>query len=265
MNWIEIITKAINFIENNLCDPNLSTDMVSKEVNISSGHFSRGFNILTSFTVSEYIRNRRLSLAYITLKSSGKSVLDVALDIGYESPEAFSKAFKRFYGVNPNESKNIDLKEFFPLQVKLTLIQETPLSPIICEKEELILKGNTQTVPSDDLSTVMLWKTSAAYGYLDYLYSFKDLQHLVGIYHNDTYTIKCLCAKKSENSFLIPKSKWAVFTCTGDFPKCINETFEKIYSSWLSKNSVEISDLPQLEVYKENEDGYSCEIWIPLK
>ena len=265
MNWIEIITKALEFIEKNLESNKLSAESVAQNVNISYGHFSRAFNILTGFTVSEYIRNRRLSFAGDLLKNTNKSVLDVSLDVGYESPEAFSKAFKRFHNVNPNESKKSTLKYFFPLQVQLNLIQEPPLSPIIEIKGEIIICGDLQVVPGDNISTAVLWQVSEVNGNLDDLYSLKGFEYIVGVYHNDNYTIKSLCSYKSNYCTVIEPHKWAVFNCIGSLPESINRTWNKIYSSWLSNNDIEISDLPQLEIYKEDLYGYSCEIWIPIE
>lgn len=264
MNWIEIITKSLEFIEKNLESNKLSAESVAKNVNISYGHFSRAFNILTGFTVSEYIRNRRLSVAGYLLKNTNKSVLDVSLDVGYESPEAFSKAFKRFHNANPNESKNASLKDFFPLQVQLSLTQEPHITPTIEVKSEIILNGNIQVVPDDDISTAALWQVSEVNGDLDSLYSSKGFKNIVGVYQNNNYTIKSLSSCKSSNCIVIEPHKWAVFNCVGTLPDSINQTWNKIYSSWLSNNDIEISDLPQLEIYKEDLYGYSCEIWIPI-
>ncbi|MGL5380570.1 helix-turn-helix domain-containing protein [Clostridium sp.] len=181
MDWIEIITKALNYIEENLQDPSLCAVDVAKSVNVSYGHFSRAFNVLTKMTVSEYIRNRRLSIAGDLLKNSDKSVLDVSLDVGYESPEAFSKAFKRFHNVNPNESKKAELKKFYPLQISLTLSQEPPLSYTIEDKGEIILAGNYESVSSDSISTTMIWSLYDSKGYLDELYGMNGFESIVGV------------------------------------------------------------------------------------
>jgi len=47
-------------------------------------------------------------------------------------------------------------------------------------------------------------------------------------------------------------------------PEAINKTWNKIYSQWLPNTEHTISELPQLEVYRETEQSYSCEIWIPI-
>ena len=96
---------------------------VAKEVYISPFYFQKGFSLLCGFTVSEYIRNRRLSLAGNELATSEKKVIDVALKYGYDSPDSFTKAFTRFHGVTPSmvQKNETMLKTFAPLKIKLSM------------------------------------------------------------------------------------------------------------------------------------------------
>ncbi|MGJ4851544.1 helix-turn-helix transcriptional regulator [Bacillota bacterium Meth-B3] len=120
MNWINDIQNSINFIENNLLE-NISADDVSKHVHSSPDYFQRTFHIVTGLSVSEYIRNRRLTLAGEELKNTQPKVIDVALKYGYDSPESFTKAFTRFHGITPASVKRSsqNLKFFCPLSVKV--------------------------------------------------------------------------------------------------------------------------------------------------
>jgi len=61
MSWMEDTQKAINYIEDNLLE--VSAEGAANYIYSSSDHFQRMFLIVTGFTVSEYIRNRKLSLA----------------------------------------------------------------------------------------------------------------------------------------------------------------------------------------------------------
>lgn len=62
MNWTDAICSAIRFIEDHITDE-LTVDMIADRVNISPFYFQKGFAMLCGFTISEYIRNRRLALA----------------------------------------------------------------------------------------------------------------------------------------------------------------------------------------------------------
>jgi len=58
VDWIQSITKAIRYMENNLTN-DISIDDVSDQVFISGSHFQRVFNVVTGITIGDYIRNRR--------------------------------------------------------------------------------------------------------------------------------------------------------------------------------------------------------------
>lgn len=265
MNWINIIGKATKFIEIELFNVELSPDLVAENVNISVGHFSRTFNILTNYSVAEYIRNRRLFEAGRLLQTTTKSVLEVALYIGYESPEAFAKAYKRFHGFNPRESKGRNLKEFWPMEVTVTITQDRPLNCAIEKKGPIILNGNTKEVSSyyeNDMEK--LWQWCEDSGYLKTCYSFTKFKKLAGIYSSNGYTIKAICEEAQKGSLILPPIKWAIFKCEGKMPEGIDYTWNKIYSTWINKDGNKMAELPQLEVYEDHEDGYSCEIWIPI-
>ncbi|MGL4877495.1 MAG: AraC family transcriptional regulator [Paraclostridium dentum] len=268
MNWIDIIQKSISFIEEDISNSKLSSDFIAKHVHVSESHFVRAFNILTGFTLFEYIRNRRLCIAGEMLKKSDLSIFEIASKVGYESPEAFSKAFKRYHGVSPKEGRSAKLKEFYPLHVKLILTQERPLTWIIEEKEQIFLSGITDIVPSDDSNaTNKLWTECESNGYLERCSNYLGFETLVGVSTSEGYTIKAKCTEKSAyTTDTIKPQKWAIFSCEGeDLSKSILNVWSKIYGSWMQKIEYEITNLPQLEVYYEVENGYACEIWIAIK
>ena len=62
MDWIQSLSKAIHYIENNLTNP-LNIEDISRKVYASGSHFQRIFNLVTGMTMGDYIRSRRLSLA----------------------------------------------------------------------------------------------------------------------------------------------------------------------------------------------------------
>ena len=119
MDWINDTQNAINFIENNLLE-NINADDVSKQINSSADYFQRTFNIVTGLSISEYIRNRRLTLAGEELKNTQTKVIDVAMKYKYDSPDSFTKAFMRFHGITPSAARASDgLKHFMPLSIKI--------------------------------------------------------------------------------------------------------------------------------------------------
>jgi AraC-like DNA-binding protein len=120
MNWINDIQNAINFIENNLLE-NIGTDDVSNHIHSSTDYFQRTFNIVTGLSISEYIRNRRLTLAGEELKNTQAKVIDVSMKYGCDSPDSFTKAFTRFHGITPTIARvpNANLKHYHPLSIDI--------------------------------------------------------------------------------------------------------------------------------------------------
>ena len=82
MTWIDDTQKALRFIENNLTSE-ITPEEVADHVFSSSTHFQRTFGIVTGFSVGEYIRLRRLSIAGQELREGKHKVIDVALKYGY--------------------------------------------------------------------------------------------------------------------------------------------------------------------------------------
>lgn len=74
---------AIDYMEFHLLEP-FNYDEIAKAAGASTFHFMRMFNMLTGFTVGEYIRNRRLTQAGQELSLSDAKVVDIAFKYGHE-------------------------------------------------------------------------------------------------------------------------------------------------------------------------------------
>ena len=90
MDWITSIQRAIDYIEAHLTE-DIDYDKIAAECFSSSSHFQRIFSILCGYTLGEYIRFRRLSMAGAELASGKAKVIDIALKYGYDSPDSFGK------------------------------------------------------------------------------------------------------------------------------------------------------------------------------
>ena len=95
---------AVDYIENNLCG-NIDPEAIARIACQSTAGFQRTFSIVTEMSVSEYIRRRRMSLAALDLRSGNAKVIDTALKYGYDSPEAFARAFKEIFGISPSAAR----------------------------------------------------------------------------------------------------------------------------------------------------------------
>lgn len=122
MDWITGIQRALDYIEAHLTQE-IDYDTLAKEACSSSYHFQRVFSLLCGYTLGEYIRLRRLTLAGAELAAGKIRVIDAALKYGYDSPDSFARAFTRFHGVTPSSARGegVRLNTFTRLSIKLSL------------------------------------------------------------------------------------------------------------------------------------------------
>ncbi|WP_270462224.1 helix-turn-helix domain-containing protein [Faecalibacillus intestinalis] len=150
MDWVNAIEKAIQYIENHLVE-DITVKDVAKYVHISEFYFQKGFAMLCGFTISEYIRKRRLSLAGNEIAGSDIKIIDIAIKYGYDSPDSFTKAFTRFHGVTPTvaRKKHTTLKSFAPLKLTIALeggylmdykIERKKAFKVIANEKRLLMK-----------------------------------------------------------------------------------------------------------------------------
>ncbi len=109
------VTAARRLIEQRLDDP-LSLEELSAEVGLSPFHFHRLFRGLTGETVAVYARRLRLQRAAQRLGQGADDILQIALDAGYGSHEAFTRAFTRQFGVSPSTFRQARRQTRIPMQ-----------------------------------------------------------------------------------------------------------------------------------------------------
>ena len=288
MDWITEISKAIDYIEEHITEP---TDYAraAKEACSSPFNFQRVFALLCGYTLGDYVRMRRLTLAGEELLSTDAKVIDVALKYGYDSPESFSRAFTRFHGVSPSAvRKGAAIRSFSRICVKLILtggsimeyrIEKKQAAKIICRRREF-------TKPGDDYTNREIpefWNECGRDG---------SIQKLCG-YIKDSAQFKgllgvCFSTEMTDSGFPygigaeydgesdpqdfeiveIPAYTYAVFTVRGKMPDAFRETYRKICTEFFPQSGYEYGNGVEIEVYPsadvQNLD-YTCEIWIAVK
>lgn len=160
MDWIQSIQRAINYIEDNLCNI-LDLEEISRSVYSSSANFQRIFSIVTGMTMGDYIRFRRLTLAGREIANSNEKIIDIALKYGYKTSESFTKAFVRFHDVTPSAARvsNSNLKVFNPLSIQIDIRGGFNMTRKLISNVPLI------TMSADNMSYMTSF-TGALYGAL---------------------------------------------------------------------------------------------------
>lgn len=274
--WNEGITNAVSYIEENL-DKELNIEDIAAKAYVSAFHFQRIFSVLCGFTVGEYIRCRRLTLAAQELASGEEKVIDIALKYGYDSPDSFARAFAKFHGVPPSaaKQKGVRLNAFAPLKIKLTLEGGTMLEYKIVEKAQFTVMGRSRMFNSDTSYEEIpkFWSEhmqSSESKVVCGMYGIcldgdgKNFEYLIA----DNY-IPWNEVPEGYVTKVIPAGTWAVFPCRGALPKALQDVNTKIWSEWLpSCKSYKLAGNYNIEMYtpvcEDPDDNYS-EIWVPVE
>ncbi|MBO1001242.1 AraC family transcriptional regulator [Pseudogracilibacillus auburnensis] len=285
MEGLQRMLHAIEFVEKNL-DNDLFIEDIARSACMSKFHFQRMFHMLTSYTVSEYIRNRRITVAAQELVYSNSKVIDVAMKYGYESPEAFTKAFRKIHGINPTVAKknSQSLKAYPKLSFQIQLKGDVEMDYKIVEKKTFTVVGKsirTTTLEGENNKRIAaFWNESNENGFTEELAENCGSLGLIGIcmdfdkqQENLTYLI---CAEKQMENVPsdweekeIPAASWAVFPVHGAMPDAMPKVWERIFSEWFPATGYEHAGGPEMEVYLSDADpsseDYYSEIWIPIK
>lgn len=96
------IEEVKQYVRNNLTDSNaLRLSVLSREVNVSPFHLSRTFSVMEDETLQDFIIRTRLEYAAQLLRDTERTVLDICLDVGFNSTSHFTKQFKKHFGQTP--------------------------------------------------------------------------------------------------------------------------------------------------------------------
>lgn len=106
MEYTKEIKKAMNYIENNL-KKEIRTEDIADSAGFSKYHFQRVFKRETGLNLYAYIQKRRLAEASSLLRNTNVRILDIAVYLCFESQEAFTRAFKKVYGLPPGQYRKV--------------------------------------------------------------------------------------------------------------------------------------------------------------
>ncbi|MBI9015121.1 MAG: helix-turn-helix domain-containing protein [Clostridiales bacterium] len=108
MTLKEYIEEIIKYVEENIHEV-ITADIISKRIGFSKFYLYRIFQTYTGLTLMEYVRKRKLNHALNDLKTDQR-ILDIALNYGYGSERAFSRAFVNEFGKSPSHFRNNEHK-----------------------------------------------------------------------------------------------------------------------------------------------------------
>ncbi|MFD1136408.1 AraC family transcriptional regulator [Paenibacillus urinalis] len=287
MDWLKHMNNAMEYIEAHLTEE-INYNHAAKIACCSTYHFQRMFSFITGVPLSEYIRRRRLTLAAFDLQQSHAKVIDTALKYGYESPEAFSRAFKKMHGVMPTSAreKGIALKAYPRLSFHISIRGDVEMNYKIEEKEAFEMFGVTTVVNTEEdfleqpfVEIPEFWTRCVSDGTVNRIRSAAGLGengqlHSV-LYNHQAERFNYMIGYLLPGSGLpegfeqlhIPPQTYAIFS-TGlflDGQSGIHELWRRIWGEWFPSSNYEFANSPEFEMtYDRGNRLYEIEVWIPV-
>lgn len=288
MDSLSGMNNAMTYIEEHLTEE-MDYGKIAQLACCSEYHFKRMFSFLSGISLSEYIRRRRLTLAALDLKDRDLRILDVAVKYGYNSADAFSRAFQALHGILPSEVRREGklLKAYPRMTFQLSIKGGCALNYRIVEKESFKLAGFKKRVPmvfegiNPEISKMTGLLTPEIIDRLKSISNIEprgmisasanfsegrmeekgDLDHYIGVATSRDEPTEF-------DELVVEAGTWAVFESVGPFPATLQEIWGRIYSEWLPSSGYEVVEGPEI-LWNESPDTshpeYRSEIWIPVK
>ncbi|MBY0424093.1 MAG: AraC family transcriptional regulator [Cytophagales bacterium] len=281
--YLESLNRAIQFIEGNLNKRILLKD-IAQEAYLSEYHFHRIFKSMTGETVKDFIMRLRMEGSAIRLKHSKDDIGQIGHDFGFENHETYTRAFKRYFDVTPqdyrdsiHEFSHQKQNEFQQRAISLPTLQvEEPTIQYLSDMNLAYIRhtGSYNQVGAS-FQRLMIW--AAAHLVLKWkpttlgiVYDNPDLTEEDKIRFDSCVLVNKAIQPKGEIGFKrISGGKFAVFRYRGAYDNFYS-VYDYIYSVCLFERGWELADKPALEWYIQSPpfykpDNYLTDFYVPIK
>ncbi|WP_229678959.1 AraC family transcriptional regulator [Silvimonas amylolytica] len=258
----------------------LTLDYLADACGMSRFSLIRVFGVVTGHTVMRYVRERRLSEAARQLVGGASSILDVALDAGYHSHEAFTRAFHDAFGLTPEALRARSSLDGLNLMEPLRMDQQQQyleLEPPRFETSKpMLIAGLGGRFSYETVGNIPeLWRRfgefigtlphevmGAAYGVCVGADG-EQFDYVAGVQVTSKDHLP-----KDFVTVAIPARRYAVFTWRGHI-SAIHTLCNTIWNKWLPESGERHAKAPDFEKYGQSFDPATgnggFEIWVPVE
>lgn len=275
MDILKQITAAIDYIEKNLCGE-VDFGELAGIVCVTPDSFMRFFSYMTGMSVKEYIRRRRMTLAAFDLQNSGDRIIDIAVKYGYESGEAFSRAFFKQHHKTPTDIRRFGgtLKIYLPISFEITVKGAEEMSFKLERTVPFEVLGVSETCDGSEHFEFehIMWAENEKFTPKRICDDYNG--KWFGIWSGSKYfigrTAENVTAKHLEKQ-VVPGETYAVFVSgKGGYAGVeLPKLRERIFDLWLPSSGYRQKGDFEIEVYHlrsgENRAERYYEIWIPVE
>jgi AraC family transcriptional regulator len=273
------VTKALWFIESHFAT-DITLGQISEAAGVSRFHMVRAFGTTTGHAVMRYVRGRRLSEAAKALAKGAPDILTVALDAGYNSHEAFTRAFRDQFGRTPDQVRAGGSLETLRLMEPFTMDETTGTTlraPRMENGRALLIAGLGSHFDFENIAGIPgLWQRfrdhagavpgqvgKVAYGVCYNTDEAGNFDYIAGVEVTDFTALP-----KDFARLRLAEQLYAVFP-HNQHVSAIRGTFMAIFNDWLPNSGYRSADAAPFERYDERFDGHTgmggFEIWIPVR
>ena len=289
MYYKNALEKTLEFVENNLTSY-FTLDELCRVNGFSRCHFSKMFHVFTGYTISGYIRGRRLSEAAKLLSRTDKKIIEIALDYQFSSQDAFTRSFSNTFGISPARYRKdkTSVKVVRPLDAQniIWTYGGREMKPEIVELKSMLICGMVYEGKNLNGEIGDLWREFSKRQHE--IVSAKDNMKSYGICEpveenvenldlEEPNNFKYLAGVEVEDKNNLPEgmsvwevthSKYAIFTHIGTVEE-LGDTYKGIYSKWLPESGYEAVYEYDFELYdkdfKPNQKESKMYIYVPVK
>ena len=253
MNIYLELNKIVEHIENHL-EEKIDYKKLAKMIGVNEYTFQKIFLVLCNVSLTEYIRNRRLSNAGQELYLKNEKIMDIAVKYQYENATSFSRAFEKFHGIKPSDVKKKpeNLRIYTKLHFNEINEQAKKIEYKIIEKEQLILYGkykNTNNEKIKGLAPKFYQEMAKKYEEPIYgMVEYKDKERRFVKAYWIMYDKEINGLQKK----IIPRSKWIMIRIKSQEVKDIQAASDMFYQEFLPISKYHFKDIPELEYYHDD-------------
>jgi AraC family transcriptional regulator len=274
-----LIARAQWYIESFLDEP-LTLDQIAGDCNVSTFHLTRTFSVLTGMPVMRYVWRRRLSRAAEALARQTPSVLTTALEAGYQSHEAFTRAFKAEFGLSPNQVRSDGRAPdslIRPSFMSRTPMPRTLTPPVVETMPERLIVGLSRRYDMQTRSAIPAqWAAYNEDGATPSDAIAGKWYGVISAFSEADTSFDYLCGVEIARRCPLPPGQTLVTVRAGNYARfatrdhisAMNGMWAEIYSDWLGTDGLSPRLGPSLEYYPVEFDGRTgeggYEIWIPV-
>ncbi len=296
MNWADVINETLRYLEDNIMTVQ-SPKEVAMSVHVSTSYLQNSFQMITGYTIGEYVRSRRLYLAAMDLLEKDEKIIDIAQKYGYETPESFTKAFSRFHDATPNEikKKKKAVKAFLPLKLSFSVKGADTVDVIIEKMPKFYILGSAEVFEVDTCFNKI---PGFVYDFINKNYAELNANVFYGVSVGDCDVILNAEGRPWSSEYEgvsfgerflfltgvdydgrkvpegmtvieVPETLWAKFKCKDNSTEASQAMRRYIFSEWIFETDeydlVDEFNIDRYGVPNDDGEGLHNEIWLPLK